>query len=157
MTLRAFVLMLALGAGTGHAQTMVLQLYFNNAQRAGTDTDCSIVFSQSRELQRTRGVAAAALRALFAGPSESERADGYRSPFSAATAGLLRSVSIRDGTAHVDLNDPRELLGGATSSCGAAEFHTQIERTLMQFPTVRRVALSIEGRPRIFHEWMGQD
>ena len=86
-----------------------------------------------------------------------ERADGYRSPFSAASAGLLRRVLIEHGTAYVNLNDPRALLDGATSSCGAAEFQTQVERTLRQFPTVRRVILAIDGEPRRFYEWMGQD
>ena len=109
------------------------------------------------EVPKTLGVAAAALRQLFAGPSEAERAAGYRSPFSPATAELLRNVFVEDGTAYVDLNDPRALLPGATSSCGAAEFNTAIERTLLQFPTVSRVILAIEGDPKVFYDWMGQD
>lgn len=150
------------------AQGTALRVYFNHAQRAAAQVaagvhgvdgvdDCAIVFERPRQVPRTEGVAAAALRQLFAGPTEAEAADGYRSPFSAATAGLLRRVLIEHGTAYVDLNDPRELLPGTTSSCGAAEFHTQIERTLRQFPTVRRVILAIDGEPRRFAQWMGQD
>ncbi len=93
----------------------------------------------------------------MAGPSDGERAAGYRSPFSAATAGLLKRMRIEHGTAYVDLHDPRALLAGATSSCGAAEFQMQVERTLRQFPTVRRVILAIDGEPRAFYAWMGQD
>jgi hypothetical protein len=152
------------------AATTTLRVYFNNAPRAAAEGgvgvgvgiglgvgDCATVFALPRELPRTAAVATAALRQLFAGPTEAERAAGYRSPFSAATAGLLRRVLIEHGTAYVDLNDPRELLPGVTSSCGGAEFHTQIERTLRQFPTVRRVILAIDGEPRRFYEWMGQD
>lgn len=169
MSLRTFVAALALAAagpavgradGQTHGQaaaTRTLRVYFNHAQRAATEADCAIVFERTRQLPRTAGVAAAALRQLFAGPTEAERAQGYRSPFSAASADLLRRVSIEHGTAYVDLNDPRALLPGATSSCGAAEFHTAIERTLRQFPTVRRVILAIDGEPRRFYEWMGQD
>jgi spore germination protein GerM len=134
-----------------------LRVYFNHAQRAGTVDDCAIVFPVARQVPRTDGVAAAALRQLFAGPTEAERAQGYRSPFSAATAGLLKRVRIEHGTAYVDLNDLRAQLPGASSSCGAAEFGMQVERTLRQFPTVRRVILAIDGEPRRFYEWMGQD
>jgi hypothetical protein len=66
-------------------------------------------------------------------------------------------VFVEQGTAYVDLHDLRERLSGATSSCGAAEFQTQVERTLRQFPTVRRVILAIDGEPRRFYEWMEQD
>jgi spore germination protein GerM len=155
---RTFALVLALAlAGPAGAATSALRVYFNNAQLAATEQDCAIVFERSRQVPRTEGVATAALRQLFAGPSEAERAAGYRSPFSAATAGWLRRVHIEHGTAYVDLHDLRAQLGGATSSCGAAELLTQIERTLRQFPTVRRVILAIDGEPRRFYEWLGQD
>jgi len=132
-------------------------VYFNNARLAATTDDCAMVFEVRREVPKTLGVAAAALRQLFAGPSEAERASGYRSPFSPATAGLLKHVFVVDGTAYVDLNDPRTLLPGSTSSCGAAEFNAAIERTLRQFPTVSRVILAIDGDPKVFYAWMEQD
>ena len=159
----ALTLTLTLGtAVAAAAATTTLRVYFNHAQRAAAEgsagvSDCATVFALPRELPRTAAVATAALRQLFAGPTEAERAAGYRSPFSAATADLLKRVHIEHGTAYVDLNDPRERLPGVTSSCGAAEFHTQIERTLRQFATVRRIVLAIDGEPRRFYEWMGQD
>ena len=97
------------------------QVYFNNATLAGQTDDCATVFAVARQVPKTAAVATAALNQLFAGPTEAERAAGYRSPFSAATAGLLRGVRVDHGSAYVDLNDPRPLLPGATSSCGAAE------------------------------------
>ena len=152
----ALVLLALPAAAAGESATMPLRVYFNNAQRSGGDAGCAIVFELPRQVARTDGVAAAALRQLFAGPTEAERAAGYHSPFSAATAGLLKRIRIEHGTAYVDLNDLRAELAGATSSCGAAEFHTQVERTLRQFPTVRRVILAIDGEPRRFYEWVGQ-
>lgn len=138
-------------------QATVLRVYFNNERLAAAPDDCATVFALRREVPKTEAVAAAALRQLFAGPTEAERAAGYRSPFSTSTAGLLKRVFIEHGTAYVDLHDPRALLPGVTSSCGAAEFGTQIERTLRRFPTVRRVILAIDGDPRSFYDWMGQD
>lgn len=135
---------------------MRLQVYFNNAKLAARPEDCATVFAVTRQMPKTARVATAALDQLFAGPTEAERAAGYRSPFSAATAELLQSVRIEHGTAYVNLNDPRTLLAGATSSCGAAEFRMQLERTLRQFPTVRRVMVAIDAEPRTFYEWMGE-
>ena len=155
--LMAGVLALAGRPGDVAAATTELRVYFNNAQRAGTEADCAIVFALPRQVPKTEGVAAAALRQLFAGPTDGERAAGYRSPFSAATAGLLTRIHIEHGTAYVDLHDPRAHLAGVTSSCGAAEFGAQVERTLRQFPTVRRVILAIDGEPQRFYEWMGHD
>jgi spore germination protein GerM len=136
--------------------TTLVQVYFNNDRLAARADDCATVFAVARQLPKTAGVATAALNQLVAGPTEAERAAGYRSPFSAATAGLLRGVHVEHGTAYVNLNDPRPLLTGATSSCGAAELRTQLERTLRQFPTVRRVIFAIDGEPRAFYEWMGE-
>jgi spore germination protein GerM len=143
--------------GPAVADATTLRVYFNNAQRAGSADDCATVFERQRQVPRTEAVATAALQQLFAGPTDAERAAGDRSPFSAATAGLLKRVRIEHGTAFVDLHDMRAQLPGVSSSCGAAEFGMQIERTLRQFPTVRRVILAIDGDPRRFAEWMGQD
>ncbi|MBN8493759.1 MAG: GerMN domain-containing protein [Burkholderiales bacterium] len=153
----ALLLLLLALATTPAAADTVLRVYFNNAQRAGTEADCAIVFERTRQAPRTQAVATAALQQLFAGPTEAERAAGYRSPFSAATAGLLKRVHITQGTAYVDLHDLRAQLPGVTSSCGAAEFTLAIERTLRQFATVRRVLLAIDSDPRRYAEWMGQD
>lgn len=143
--------------GVAAADFTRLNVYFNNDRLAPRSDDCGLVFPVQRVLPVTVAVATAALTQLFAGPSEAEQAAGYRSPFSATTAGLLRGLRIVDGTAHVDLHDPRELLPGASSSCGAAEFQAQIEQTLTQFGSVRRVVIAIDGDPRTFYDWMGGD
>jgi spore germination protein GerM len=133
-----------------------LQVYFNNDRLATDPTDCAAVFPVERKVPKTPGVATAALRELFGGPLPSERAAGYRSFFSAATAGLLESVRVQGNTAYVNLNDLRTELSGATSSCGAAEFHSQVSHTLLQFPTIKRVIYAIDGEPRTFYEWMNE-
>jgi spore germination protein GerM len=137
--------------GTTH-----LVVYFSNPRLAADVADCAAVVARDREVPRTGAVATAALQQLFAGPTPDEQALGYRSAFSAATAGLLKRVQVRNGTAYVDLHDQRDRLAGATSSCGAAEFQSQVLRTLRQFPSVRRVIFAIEGQPRTFYEWMNE-
>jgi spore germination protein GerM len=132
------------------------KVYFNNDRLATDSSACSAVFAVDRTVPKTSAIAAAALRNLFRGPSSRERSEGYRSFFSASTAGLLRRVRIEAKTAYLDLNDMRHILSGATSSCGSAELQAQVERTLLQFPTVERVIYAIEGDPRTFYEWMNE-
>jgi spore germination protein GerM len=133
-----------------------LLVYFSNDRLAGDVTDCTAVFSVERVVPKTTAVASAALRELFGGPVPAEREAGYRSFFSAPTAGLLKDVRVQGNTAYVDLHDMRAVLSGATSSCGAAEFQSQVSHTLLQFPTIRRVIYAIDGEPSIFYEWMNE-
>jgi hypothetical protein len=131
-------------------------VYFNRLAVAGEPAaECDSVRAVPRSVPRTPAVAGAALRALFAGPSAPEQAAGWRSPFSAATAGLLRSVRLVQGTAYVDLADHPTLWARAGASCSAAELLVAIERTLRQFPSVRRVVIAVEGDPRRFYDAIG--
>jgi len=136
--------------------TLRLQLWFSNDRLNPDAMDCRAVFPVERRVPMTRGVAAATLRALFAGSTPAEAAAGYRSVFSPASAGLLKGVHIRNGTAYVDLHDLSQGLSGATSSCGAAEFQAQVLRSLQSYPSIERVIYAFEGKPRSFYEWMNE-
>lgn len=129
-------------------------VYFNNDDLAKNTMVCDAVFPVPRSSPSITNVAAAALEALFRGPTPEERSQGYRSFFSVRTARLLKRLKIESGIAYVDLHDRRQELRGATSSCGRAEFFTQIQRTLGQFPTIERIVFAIEGQPRVFYDWM---
>ena len=128
-------------------------VYFNNDDMTDSMTVCDAVFPVPRSLPSTNG-AAAALEALFLGPTPEERSQGYRSFFSERTAGLLKRLKIEAGTAYIDLHDRRQEFLGVTSSCGSAEFFSQIQRTLEEFPTIDRIIFAIEGGPRVFYDWM---
>lgn len=145
----------AAGANSDTSRTRLL-VYFSNPRLNSDATDCSAVFPVERSVPRTLAVARAALKQLFAGPTVENADTGYRSPFNPATADLLKSIYIRNATAYVNLNDRRDALAGATSSCGAAEMRAQIERTLLQFPTIQRVIYAIDGEPKTFYEWIGE-
>lgn len=139
--------------------TMVLQLHFRQVAVAGAAADdCAAVQASPRTLPRSPGVARAALQALLAGPTPEEQARGLRSPFSAATAGLLKRVFITaDGTAWVDLADPGDAVPGASSSCTAAEIDSQIRHTLRQFSSVKQVIVGIEGQGARYQAWLGAE
>jgi hypothetical protein len=99
-------------------------------------------------------VLAGALRALLRGPTAAERRAGYGGWFSARTAGMLRSVSITRGVARIDFADFSRRIPNASSSCGSALLLAQLDRTAMQFPTVRRTVYSFAGDVEAFYAWL---
>jgi spore germination protein GerM len=133
---------------------LALNVYFNKEGLGEADAACSEVAPLIRTVPKTQSVARTALQQLFRGPTPAEQAQGYHSWFSERTRDILKDVRIVDGTAYVDLHDIRQLIPGATSSCGSVQFLSQIEATLKQFPTIERVVLAIKGQPRLFYEWM---
>jgi hypothetical protein len=143
-------------AALGTAGTVSVQLWFSNDRLNPDLTDCRAVFAVQRRVPTTRGLAAATLRALFAGPTPDEAAAGFRSVFSEASSDLLKSVHIHNRTAYVDLRDLSPVLSGATSSCGAAEFQAQVARSLKRFPNITRVIYAFDGKPQSFYGWMNE-
>src|SRR4029450_11643308 len=92
------------GAGPATAApTMTVRIYFHR--------DAGLV-AVTRTVPRTSQVAAAALGQLLAGPSRAERAAGIASKFTAATAGMLRSVRIAGGVGSADFGDLPAGMGG---------------------------------------------
>ena len=72
-------------------------------------------------------------------------------------ANKLRSVQVRRSVAYVDFRDFSRLIPNASSSCGSALLLAQLDRTTMQFPTVKRTVYSFAGNSRAFYEWLGRE
>jgi putative hemolysin len=98
------------------------------------------------------------VRELVAGPDESERDAGFGSWFSADTAGMLESVEVDDGVALVSF-DPelREVISGASSSCGSANLLAQLDATIEAFDGVDRALYALGGDVDAFYEWLQYD
>jgi hypothetical protein len=96
-----------------------------------------------------------ALEELLAGPTDTERAEGYGGWFSSETAGMLRSVEIVAGTVMVDLGDLRPVIPNASTSCGSSALLAQLDTTTL---TAAEGAVSViyllEGEHDVFYEWL---
>jgi hypothetical protein len=90
----------------------------------------------------TRAIGAAAIHALLAGPTRSERSTGMASEIPRGTR--LLGLVIARGVARVDLSSDYE--NGASSRSLQLRL-AQVVYTLTQFPTVRAVSLSVNGSP----------
>jgi hypothetical protein len=90
----------------------------------------------------TPKVATAALEALLAGPTRSERATGIGSEIPPRTR--LLGIAIANGVARVDFSSDFEE-GGSSRSLQLRL--AQVVYTLTQFPTVSAVRFSVDGTP----------
>jgi hypothetical protein len=137
-------------------QTMTVRLYFPNTRRS--KVECAArVFPATRRIPKTASVAKATLEQLFAGPTRQEKARGFISDFSEATKSLLISVNVKNKAAYVNLRNllaTAPALGNFTTSCGGTNFFGQVENTLKQFPSIKKVFFAVEGDPAFFYDWM---
>lgn len=117
-------------------------------------SECDVAQPYPREVQLPR-VLTGAMEQLLAGPTAAERAAGATSfLFDEGTAGMLRSVNIRDRVAHVNFRDLRSVIPNASTSCGSASLLSQLDATATQFPTVDGTRYSINGSEATFYNWL---
>ncbi|HEV8159252.1 MAG TPA: GerMN domain-containing protein [Pyrinomonadaceae bacterium] len=134
---------------------MTIKIYLSDGNDNPNFENCGKVRHVMRTIPKTKAVAKAALDELVKGATEAEKAQNLSSIFSVETKSIIKNVNIKKDAAYVNLDDwVIENLGTATTSCGAFTFITPIEKTLMQFSTVKRVFFAIEGKPKDFYEWM---
>ncbi len=138
------------------AQNTQLKIYLGNSGKNPQIEDCSKVFVVNRNVPKTKTVAKMALLELFKGVTDEEKAKNYESVFSAESASILKSLNISKGSAFVNFNSSiQESVSSASASCARETFFSQIEKTLKQFSTIKRVFYAIDGKPADFYDWIG--
>ena len=116
--------------------------------------DCQKVAPVVRKIAKTSAPATAALTELFKGPTEAEKAKKFFGMSSPETDGILKSVNVKRGAAYVNFtNRVYDQMGTATTSCGGG-FFTSVEKTLTQFPTIKKVYYAVEGDVAGFYDWV---
>ncbi len=132
------------------ASTARVKVFF---QRGNIGSDCGRVQSRDRRVAAP-AVLRGALTELLRGPTKRERRLGYGGWFSGRTAGRLIGVRVSGGVARVDFRDFRKIIPNASASCGSALLLAQLNRTVLQFPTVHRVVYSFDGSVARFYLWL---
>ncbi len=136
------------------ADTMTIKLYFLNEKTNPNLEDCRKVEPVTRTIPKTKAVANAALEELFKGVTPDEAKHGFVSFSPEETNGIFKSIKIKNKTAYINFNKVvYEQMGSATTSCGGG-FFSSIEKTLFQFPTIKKVFYAIEGNPADFYDWV---
>jgi len=104
--------------------------------------DCSRTIAVERQVPKTLAVAGAAIEALLRGAREEEINQGFVSNINSGVR--IQKLTIENGVAEVDFDEQLEFQVGG--SCRVAAIRAQITGTLKQFPTVKDVIISIDGR-----------
>ncbi|MFZ5391289.1 MAG: GerMN domain-containing protein [Patescibacteria group bacterium] len=135
-------------------QAVFYNVYFHLTSAEET-FDCSAVKPVRRSgLKSDTRIEKQALDQLLSGPTAEEVKSGYTSWFNNQTSDKLISLSIKQGRAYVNLKDLKNIIPGASSSCGSAQFLSEIDTTLKQFPTVNKVFYALDGSPANFYNWL---
>jgi len=122
-------------------KTMIVKLYFPNRIFNPESFDCSLVYPVDRIIPYTQAVATVTLNELIKGPTIEEEKNGYFGIIPDGTK--VNSIKILDGVLSVDFSKEAESGGG---SCAQTAKVSSIIKTFKQFPTVKSVQLSVEGR-----------
>ena len=130
------------------------KVFFNNTKFNPEMLDCRLSYPVEKTTSGTLPYEEQALRALFAGPTKEQEQAGFQSFFSSTTSKILRSIKVIENVALVNLKDIRTLIPNANSSCGSAQFLSEIENTLKQFPHIYQVYLAIDEDPARIYEWL---
>lgn len=149
------ILLITSAAYAQNTKTVNIQVFFSNEKLNPNIDDCNKVFPVSRTIPKTSAVAKAALEELFKGVTKDEEAKGYGSIPTAESNGILKSINVKNGAAYVNFtNRVLEQMGTATTSCGGGQYFGMIEKTLTQFPTIKKVYYAVEGNTNEFYEWV---
>lgn len=142
-------------SGSPTRNAFLVQIYFTPEEWGGRD--CSVTAGAMRERPVDDTLADAlpfVLEELLAGPTAHELVSGYTSWFSAETAGMLRSVDVSEGVAHVDFENFAPLLNNASTSCGSASLMSSLDRTVTQFVEIEKAVYYFDGDAVAFYGWL---
>lgn len=119
-----------------------IKVYFNN-DKLDPEFSCNKVFPVEREIMKIEAIGSAALWQLLMGPTEDEKNSGF---FTSLNSGVkLNGISVSEnGTFTADFDEQLQYQVGG--SCRVSAIRAQIAETLKQFPAVKDVIISINGK-----------
>lgn len=124
-------------------ETMTVKIFLNDSKYANEPYfDCLKTVAVNRNIPKTQAVAKSATEALLRGATEEEISRGFLN--SIPLGARLNKITIDNGVAKADFDDRLEYQVGG--SCRVAAIRAQIVDTLKQFPTVKEVVISVNGR-----------
>lgn len=118
-----------------------VKLYFGNDKMNPEMMDCSLVYAVERPVTNTVTIGRAAVEELLKGPTETEKAGGYRTQINMGVK--INKLTIENGVAKIDFD--KEIEKGLGGSCRVSAIRSQIETTLKQFSSVKTVIISVNG------------
>lgn len=120
-----------------------VDVYFPNSDLDPWADPCLAVYPLERRVSSNTAIYRSVIEELIAGPTDDEEKDGYGT--SLPPYAVLKDIAA-DADGVVTANFSRSLERGVAGSCRVGSIRIQITETLKQFPEVREVIVSIDGR-----------
>lgn len=127
---------------TTRKEDLAVKVYFANGIKDPGFMDCSVVHPITRSIPYTLAVAEASLNELIKGLTGADIAEGFQTSIDPNTT--INSLSIVNGVAKVDFS--KELNNKNVGLCAGQFIESQITQTLLQFPSVKKVIITVEGK-----------
>jgi len=124
-------------------EAMELKVFFGNSERDPQVQACDVSYPVPRRIAvETKDLTRAVLAELLQGPSLIEQGQKF---FTSIPQGVtIRSLSWDEGKLLIDFSSA--LTEGVAGSCNVMAIRSQIERTVKQFPSVKEVVISVDGK-----------
>lgn len=127
----------------GKVEAQIIKTFYSNTQKDPGGRYCSRTYAVDRRIPKTDAPARAALEEMLLGPTNAEGVAGYFSSIALYPKIEIQRLVIENSIANVDFNDALNMQGGG--SCKVAAIRSQIESTLKQFTTIKKVVISVNG------------
>ena len=126
---------------TGQEKITTVKIFFGNIKEDPEVLNCEKVYSVEREVFENK-VMVQALEELLKGPTLEEQEKGYLTNINPGVN--INSLIVRDNIVKVDFDEQLGFQVGG--SCRVLAIRSQITETLVQFPEINDVIISINGR-----------
>lgn len=120
-----------------------VRIYLGSSKETDCGSDNPFCLEPVSRTVDSRSPALGAIKALIAGATAEEKSKGLYAPYTEYLA--VKRMVITRGTAQVSLRTTRRGWRRWPGDMAAGRFTAAIEKTLMQFPNVRRVTICLDG------------
>jgi spore germination protein GerM len=128
-------------------EMMTVKAFYGNSE-LDPELDCTKVYAVDKLVPKTEDAIKLTLDELLKGPTYAEKQKGY---FTSLNPGILvQGFNVKNGTAYVDFSN--KLTEDAPETCRTIAMKAEITETLLQFPTIKNVVISVGGNSSIFSE-----
>lgn len=121
----------------------IIKVYFNNIEADQKLTDCRKVYPVEREVGPENSPIVSAIDELLKGLTDKDKNNGFITNIPEKDV-KLQKLELKDNIAYIDFNPA--LQAGVAGSCKVNGIRAQITETLKQFPEIKDVVISIEGK-----------
>ena len=118
-----------------------LEVYFSNTQ-SDPKAECEKVVPAIRSIAKVEKIGTASLQELLKGPTEKEKALGYFTNIPSQTK--LFNFTIEGTEGRPDIS--ADIFNKIYTPCDIDGAKLQIEKTLLQFPTIKSARILVEGK-----------